>query len=199
MAELQAARKGLLPYQFHRYFTQEEFFELMAPLVTLDSKAFETLTFTDTITDKEHHLTARYLKNFTYYSVCYLPQNYWQEISKDIVKPMVVSSRAKPILALINEHFDDILDAISTIVNQPDFLSLSSHKRGHALLNSVGLLIEERLCLVSTQAKGVAAAVLVILFPLLRETNDETLAQVHKYLRPKNFPKSMCSQNTASQ
>lgn len=188
MAEMQAARKGNFPYQFHRYFTQEEFFELMAPLVTLDVKAFDTLTFTNTITDKEHYLTARYLKNFTYYSVCYLPQNYWQDVSKDIVKPMVVCSRATPILALINDHFDHILDAISAIVNQPDFLSLSSYKQGHALLNSVELLIEERLGLVSIQAKGVAAAVLVILFPLLRETNEDTLAQVHEYLRPRTLP-----------
>ncbi|MCH2055610.1 MAG: hypothetical protein MK214_03145 [Thalassotalea sp.] len=50
MEELQAARKGLFPYQFHRYFTREEFFKLMSPLVTLDVKAFDTLTFTDTFT-----------------------------------------------------------------------------------------------------------------------------------------------------
>lgn len=193
MEELQAARKGLFPYQFHRYFTREEFFELMSPLVTLDVKAFDTLTFTDTFTDEDYHLTARYLKNFPYYSMCYLPQTYWQDVSKDIVKPMVVSSRATPILAFINNHFDHTLEAISAVVNQPDFLSLSSYKQGHALINSVGLSIEDRLCIVSTQAKGIAAAVLVVLFPLLRETHDDTLTQVHKYLRPRTLSKPISS------
>ncbi|MCH2055611.1 MAG: hypothetical protein MK214_03150 [Thalassotalea sp.] len=111
---------------------------------------------------------------------------------------MVVGSRATPILALINNHFDQTLDAISAVVNQPDFLSLSSYKIGHALINSVGLSIEDRRCLVSTQAIGIAAAVLVVLFPLLRETHDSTLTQVHKYLRPKTLSNTMSSQNFAS-
>ena len=179
---MQTAKQGDIPFQFLRYFSSfDEFTQVLSANRT---GYFEGLAFTEPQTGELCVITPRYLRDFSYYSVCYLPAEYWQNTAHDIKQPLVRSSRATPILKLILSYFAPIIESVNQAILLPDFSALADIQKAHTLTNVLGLYIESEFELLSGDAVVLAVAILVVLFPCLGKTTDETQRNLLAELSP---------------
>ena len=179
---MHTAKQGDIPFQFLRYFsTFEEFTQVLSANRT---GYFEGLAFTEPQTGELCVITPRYLRDFSYYSVCYLTSDYWQNTERDIEQPVVRGSRAAPVLKLILSYCEPIIESVNQTVLLPDFSALSANQKAHTLINALGLYLENEFELLSGDAVVLAVAILVVLFPCLGKTTDKTQRNLRAQLSP---------------